>query len=70
MLHPDLAHAGGPNYSCDIRRVIYFRVKSKLAASWEATVELHNRDMWADLPGVREILGDCELERMMQLQSI
>jgi hypothetical protein len=27
ILHPDLAHAGGPNLSHDIRRMIYFRVK-------------------------------------------
>ena len=29
ILHPDLAHCGGPNFGPDIRYMIYFRIKSK-----------------------------------------
>ena len=29
MLHPDTAHEGGPNYSCEIRKMVYFRLKIK-----------------------------------------
>ena len=28
LLHPETAHAGGPNYSSAIRSMVYFRVKS------------------------------------------
>jgi ectoine hydroxylase-related dioxygenase (phytanoyl-CoA dioxygenase family) len=31
MLHPDLAHAGGPNYSTEIRKMVYFRLRIKSA---------------------------------------
>ena len=29
FLHPDTAHAGGPNTSCEIRKMVYFRLKIK-----------------------------------------
>ena len=54
LLHPDLAHAGGPNLSDGIRYAVYFRLRR---ADWaEASgAELHRGDMWSDLPGVRDL---------------
>lgn len=65
LLHPDLAHAGGPNYSSDIRKMIYFRIKARPAGtSWDSVVQQHNGDMWVDLPGVRNILGEDEVRHI------
>jgi ectoine hydroxylase-related dioxygenase (phytanoyl-CoA dioxygenase family) len=33
LLHPDTAHAGGPNASSEIRRMVYFRVKCSTKAN-------------------------------------
>ena len=49
FLHPDTAHCGGPNFSCVIRNMIYFRIKH---------IDIRNNDdeylekMWIDMPGI------------------
>ena len=69
LLHPDLAHTGGPNFGCNIRSMVYFRVKSSgrssssgssssssssSAEEWQAAIDQHCGDMWADFgPQVR-----------------
>lgn len=50
LLHPDLAHAGGPNLSSNIRSAIYFRMRSVV---WQAEDESHKTDLWADFPELR-----------------
>jgi hypothetical protein len=76
LLHPDLAHAGAPNFHCEVRRMLYFRLKARvgarpgaLFASWEEAVRRHERDMWADLPALRRELGDAELDALMALYT-
>ena len=76
LLHPDLAHAGAPNFHCEVRRMIYFRLRAKvgarpgaLFASWDEAVQRHERDMWADLPALRRELGDAELNALTQLYT-
>ena len=74
LLHPDTAHAGGPNRTCDVRKMVYFRVKVKAlpgdtseeggaAGRWERVCAAHAVDPWADLPGTREAL--IELRRAL-----
>ena len=50
ILHPDLAHTGGPNYGPHIRTVLYFRIKSKArgVGGWEQVSAHHFEDMWSD----------------------
>ena len=33
ICHPDLAHAGAPNFGYDIRKMLYFRIKAKCCSS-------------------------------------
>lgn len=57
LLHPDTAHAGGPNISSQIRKMVYFRVKCQHKRwSWSQLERAHMDDMWLDLPGVIEAL--------------
>lgn len=51
LLHPDLAHAGGPNYSSSIRYMVYFRIRT---LQWSHACSAFAEDMWVDLPGVRD----------------
>ena len=60
LLHPDTAHTGGINKSCEIRKMVYFRLKIKhgksannLYSSWEEISNFHREDMWVDLRGVK-----------------
>lgn len=76
VLHPDLAHAGAPNLHCEVRRMLYFRLRAKVGArpgalfgSWEEAVQRHERDMWADLPALRRELGDAELDALTELYT-
>jgi len=43
LLHPDLAHAGGPNLGPHIRSMVYFRLKIK-----DFCAARHKEDMWND----------------------
>mmetsp|Transcript_2849 Transcript_2849/g.3999 ORF Transcript_2849/g.3999 Transcript_2849/m.3999 type:complete len:455 (-) Transcript_2849:25-1389(-) len=70
LLHPDLAHAGGPNMSPNIREMVYFRLKincnssTALFSSWDAVAFEHSLDMWVDLPGLKTALAhEGELDR-------
>jgi hypothetical protein len=72
LLHPDTAHAGGPNSSSEMRYMVYFRVKHSHChsnssmhsnigdgtqlASWSQISARHRMDMFADLHGVKEAL--------------
>ena len=77
ILHPDLAHAGAPNWHCEVRRMLYYRLKVRTQrkgtdcenadfGSWEEVVRCHESDMWVDLPGVRSCLG-AELGAVMRM---
>ena len=59
LLHPETAHAGGPNYSATIRSMVYFRLKSAdlsrgggTAAEDAALKDAYISDMWADFKGL------------------
>ena len=63
VMHPDLAHCGGNNYSSSIRYMLYFRLRARRIAGevdlavnrdWAEISAAHADDMWADLAGVRE----------------
>ena len=49
LVHPDTAHCGGPNFSCVIRNMLYFRIKRCQIREGD---ELYRDDMWADMPGL------------------
>lgn len=49
LLHPDTAHTGGPNYSCNIRSMVYFRLKHRNIREHDAS---YSENMWEDLPGI------------------
>jgi hypothetical protein len=51
ILHPDTAHTGGPNTSCSIRSMVYFRLRHRQLREHDA---LYREDMWVDLPGAFE----------------
>lgn len=59
-MHPETAHAGGPNHSSTIRSMVYFRLKAsdlyKYTQAAEAIVEkdAYMFDMWIDFKGLRE----------------
>lgn len=74
MLHPDLAHAGAPNLHCEVRRMLYFRLKRRVGRgaesafpSWEALVREHEKDLFCDLPGVTQALGQKELHALLSI---
>jgi hypothetical protein len=74
LLHPDLAHCGGPNYSSSLRYMVYFRLRSLKrdsatgdACVWSEVSEAFEDDLWTDLPGVRDAahrLGDVLNSRL------
>ncbi len=43
LLHPDLAHTGGPNYGPHIRYILYFRLKAR-----NLSHSSHLENMWCD----------------------
>lgn len=49
LAHPDLAHAGAPNYSSSIRHMLYFRVK----------VKTHARD-FVNIPAAADVDNQTE----------
>ena len=50
LLHPDLAHEGGPNFSHDIRKMVYFRLRIKTNnVDWDDVVKQHQLDLFADM---------------------
>ena len=49
LLHPDLAHEGGPNFSHDIRKMVYFRLRIKTDGDWEDVVKQHQIDLFGDM---------------------
>ncbi len=59
--------------------MIYFRVQASTAGmqngtsqrftDWNDLVRQHEVDMWVDLPVVRSVLGDVELDKIMTFYS-
>jgi hypothetical protein len=45
FVHPDTAHCGGPNFSCIIRNMVYFRIKRN---NIRENDDLYRHDMWVD----------------------
>jgi len=62
LLHPDLAHAGGPNFSANIRSAVYFRLRCKDWEKGDCALK-HRTNMWGDLPGVSRFLWHLLLFR-------
>ena len=56
LAHSELAHCGGPNLACDIRYMLYYRVRHR---DWATMVEEKAlvEDMWCDLEGTWGVLG-------------
>lgn len=54
LLHPDTAHAGGPNFSCGIRKMVYFRLRIACQCICEAT-----GGSSGSLEEGRKCSGDC-----------
>ena len=56
LAHHALAHCGGPNTGCDVRYMLYYRVRHE---GWAAMVEDRalERDLWCDLQGTWPALG-------------
>ena len=57
LLHPDLPHFGDHNLSHEIRSVVYFRLKARVAAgdSWQALSLRHRQWIWSDYcPAVQD----------------
>ncbi|CAM9372159.1 unnamed protein product, partial [Ectocarpus fasciculatus] len=53
ILHQKLAHRGGPNYNCDIRRMVYFRISHKKHDELKGgSVE----NIWLEFEGMSEVL--------------
>ena len=56
VAHPDLAHRGAPNYSPDIRYMVYFRLRhvalGEEHAGHDALARRLVTNMWADLEGM------------------
>ena len=52
-MHPDTAHAGGPNLSGNVRKMVYFRVKVKAMPGDRAAVD-SERDAAGDAAGTWE----------------
>ena len=50
LAHSELAHCGGPNLGCDIRYMLYYRVRHRDWAQMVADRALVH-DMWCDLEG-------------------
>ena len=53
ILHQKLAHRGGPNYNCDIRRMVYFRISHKKHDELKSG-SLDN--IWLEFEGMKEVL--------------
>jgi len=55
LLNPDLAHAGGPNYSHEIRKMIYFRlrIKTTINNDWDEIVKQHQRNLFSDFKNIK-----------------
>eukprot|EP00981_Chlorochromonas_danica_P001984 scaffold409_cov167-Ochromonas_danica.AAC.16 len=78
ILHPDLAHMGGPNYSNRVREMIFFRVRcatplstassSLPLQSWAEVEAAHGEDLWVDLLGLKRVLAG-ELKSITQLYT-
>lgn len=60
LLHPELAHAGGPNLSSTIRTMVYFRIQIQSPASLSDDgclahgARAHLSNMWNDFKGFAE----------------
>jgi hypothetical protein len=54
LLHQKLAHRGGPNYSTEIRKMIYFRVHHTNHHSHNDTELLNN--IWLELEGMHDVV--------------
>jgi hypothetical protein len=51
LLHPELAHAGGPNLTSAIRTMVYFRIRAMPAGEDDAC-RAHLSNMWSDFRGL------------------
>eukprot|EP00605_Chrysophyceae_sp_TOSAG23-4_P000116 GSChrysophyteH1.ASY1.ANO1.127.1 assembled CDS len=63
LVHPDLAHTGGPNFGPQIRSMVYFRVKSSRAGvTWEEISLKHMQNMWSDFaPNVQAAATEASI---------
>jgi hypothetical protein len=53
LLHPELAHAGGPNLTSAIRTMVYFRIQAMPISVGEAgAARAHLSNMWSDFRGL------------------
>lgn len=48
VLHPNLAHMGGPNFGTDIRRMVYFRIKTKVRVRDNGKVNINGKEVGDD----------------------
>jgi hypothetical protein len=61
LLHPDLAHTGGPNYSSLIRYMVYFRLRKRSGTEgWAPIAFAYEEDMWYDISGVQQVAQDLK----------
>lgn len=61
LLHPDLPHCGDRNLSSEVRKMVYFRIKSRTKGptTWEDASAAHRKFPWADFaPRVQRIAAE------------
>ena len=59
LLHPDLPHCGDRNFSCEVRKMVYFRIKCKSKLAWEDVAAAHRKFAWSDFsPRVQRIAAE------------
>lgn len=53
LLHQKLAHRGGPNYGCEVRRMVYFRVQHNRHESLKLAA---TENIWLEFEGMADVL--------------